>query len=570
MLTNTNFIAYLDLDNKTLAFPAEKMTFYDECYADFQLQKVGKGWRCQVMLHAKQPLDIRNFRLELDYQFKIGDRIFCNGYQSWSESTERQFGEPLSRIRWGKQRQLTYFGDDHIEQVQRGKSHLHAWTYSYVRRAKQPLFFIGSASEATGFTLIQFDQNNQKISIEKDCAGLQLSHSFPILDVWFGSDTEQKCFAQWFDLQDVKLLTTQAATGWTSWYHHYVNISEEVILKNLTAFQEREIGIDIFQIDDGWQRAVGDWLDVREVFPNGMGKVAADIQQAGYRAGLWLAPFICVEQSAIFQKNQHWLLKDAAGKPISLGYIPLWKSKFYALDFYQKEVQDYLRQVFQRVFQHWQYDLVKLDFLYAVCIAPPPHKTRGQVMHDAMEFLRQCCGDKLILGCGVPLGSAFGKVDYCRIGGDVHLQWEDQLLRFFHHRERVSTIATLRNTLHRWQLSGKAFYNDPDVFILRQANQKLTPTQQYTLLIINVLCGDVLFTSDDVADYSAEQWSEYQSIFKWKNSEIQEVRTLQKDVFAIDFLHDKKGWTAYCNLTNKSVSVKPSFLLEPYESIILK
>ncbi|EKC48560.1 hypothetical protein OBE_15116, partial [human gut metagenome] len=39
-------------------------------------------------------------------------------------------------------------------------------------------------------------------------------------------------------------------------------------------------------------------------------------------------------------------------------------------------------------------------------------------MCEAMDFLRECVGEKMILGCGVPLMPAFGKVDYCRIGAD--------------------------------------------------------------------------------------------------------------------------------------------------------
>ena len=29
-----------------------------------------------------------------------------------------------------------------------------------------------------------------------------------------------------------------------------------------------------------------------------------------------------------------------------------------------------------------------------------------------MDFLRECAGDALILACGVPLASAFGRADY--------------------------------------------------------------------------------------------------------------------------------------------------------------
>ena len=50
-------------------------------------------------------------------------------------------------------------------------------------------------------------------------------------------------------------------------------------------------------------------------------------------------------------------------------------------------------------------------------------------MWDAMKFLRQITGDKLILGCGVPLASCIGIVEYCRIGCDVALTWEDEVYK---------------------------------------------------------------------------------------------------------------------------------------------
>ena len=82
---------------------------------------------------------------------------------------------------------------------------------------------------------------------------------------------------------------------------------------------------------------------------------------------------------------------------------------FYALDIYNKEVRQYLKEVFDTVLNVWGYDMVKLDFLYACCIIPFNGKSRGEIMCDAMDLIRELCGDKLILGCGVPLAPAFGQ-----------------------------------------------------------------------------------------------------------------------------------------------------------------
>ena len=133
-------------------------------------------------------------------------------------------------------------------------------------------------------------------------------------------------------------------------------------------------------------------------------------------------------------------------------------------------------------------------------------------MCEAMDFLRELVGDKLILGCGVPLGPAFGKVDYCRIGSDVGLAWDGSPKEKLLHRERVSTKNTIGNTIYRRQLNGRAFWNDPDVYLLRDDNIKLSTKQKALLAQVNGLFGGLLFTSDDVGSYDAEKRELQQSL----------------------------------------------------------
>ena len=55
--------------------------------------------------------------------------------------------------------------------------------------------------------------------------------------------------------------------------------------------------LDIFQIDDGFTPEMGDWLDVKPQFPRGMAPLLADIAAAGFRPGLWIAPFLVGNRS---------------------------------------------------------------------------------------------------------------------------------------------------------------------------------------------------------------------------------------------------------------------------------
>jgi alpha-galactosidase len=82
-----------------------------------------------------------------------------------------------------------------------------------------------------------------------------------------------------------------------------------------------------------------------------------------------------------------------------------------------------------------------------------------------------------------------------------------------HARERPSTYNAIHNTISRRQLSGKWFWNDPDVFILRKNKNLLSFNEQYSLLLANVLFGHLLFTSDNIGEYDADTLHLYQSIF---------------------------------------------------------
>ncbi|QQR98415.1 MAG: alpha-galactosidase [Sphingobacteriales bacterium] len=159
----------------------------------------------------------------------------------------------------------------------------------------------------------------------------------------------------------------------------------------------KNIPIEIFQIDDGWQNAVGDWLNVKPKFTNGMKFLADTIKAKNILAGLWLAPFACEKNSFIYKEKQEWILKDEHGKLVKIGYNPLWSGWFYALDFFNADVKNYIQKVLATILEEWNFDLVKVDFMYGAASIPQHGKSRSEVMHLMMEFLRACVGDKKFL-----------------------------------------------------------------------------------------------------------------------------------------------------------------------------
>lgn len=460
-------------------------------------------------ISPKVPVEIIRFAVKLPYLFHPDDHIFVNGYQSWTDSLEYRPGDqmreltplteylvaksPLKHVGFSKS------GDLQFHPYPRKPGVFYGWSYGYVRRGDTVDIF-GSLSERSGFTTVTFEVHAGCVVVEKDLDGVIFHKKKKLLDFTVVSGKYEQAFDRYFEKLGVLCRVRQRRTGYTTWYNYYNHIHESVVLRDLKSIGGLQTPVDCFQIDDGFQAAIGDWLTVdTQKFPNGMQPIADGIHQAGLTAGLWLAPFAGVKKSALFQQHPDWFITDSDGKPYKTGHN--WGG-FYSLDIYNPGVRGYLKHVFDVVLNVWGFDLVKLDFLYGACVLPIHGKSRGEIMCDAMEFLRECCGEKLILGCGVPLMPAFGLVDYCRIGSDISLGWKKQKHAI---REEVSTPHAVCNAVFRRHLNGRAWMNDPDVFLLRDRNNKMSMEQRVLLSEINSLFGSLLFISDDVGEYNAAQ-----------------------------------------------------------------
>ena len=468
---------------------------------------------------------LRHVSASFDFPFEKHDMLYLNGYQSWTDSRERGIREKmhsLNRIpkKLVEKYSLDRYGDNRFARYG-GPGHQHGFTYGYVRRGEEFILF-GSLAEESGFTVIRFDAVDNLILLEKDCAGHHFTGDYTAFDLVILRGAEDEVFDEYFRLLNITPAKGKRLTGYTSWYNLYENISEESIAADLKGFAGSQKLPDVFQIDDGYENAVGDWLIQNERFPHGMKAAADQIRAAGMMPGIWLAPFAAEKKSILVKEHPDWLLRDENGIAQPGGCN--W-SGFYGLDIYNEEFRAYLKQVFDTVVREWGYKLLKLDFLYAACLIPRRDKTRARVMYDGMRLLRELAGDALILGCGVPLAPAFGMVDYCRIGCDMTLNWlGDKIMRPL-HREVPSTRNTLLNTVYRRHLDGRAWRNDPDVFLLRDDNMKLSMEQRETLATVNALFGGVLFTSDNVGAYDEDKRAVYERIEKLDRGCVTKIKS---------------------------------------------
>lgn len=505
----------------------------------FDLNIKNEKQQLYVSILPKTQINIDEFYVKLKYSYKDSDRIFVNGYQSWTDSLEY---EPKGKM--NELSRLTEFftkktplknigmvksGDNLFHKFPRNQGEFYGWSYGYVRNGNH-IDLYGSLSERSGFTVVTFDVNNQCVTLGKDLEGVTFSKETELLSMTVISDEYEKAFDTYFEQMDVVCRENKRRNGYTTWYNYYGGITENDVNRDLKSISKLDTRVDCFQIDDGYQRAIGDWLVTdSKKFPSGMKKIADDIHSNGMIAGLWLAPFAGVPSSNLFKEHKDWFIKGKNGKPYNTGHN--WGG-FYSLDIYNEEARAYIKHVFDVVLNVWGYDLVKLDFLYGACVLPIHNKTRGEIMCDAMDLLRECCGDKLILGCGVPLMPAFGKVDYCRIGSDIALNWKQ---RKNITREDVSTPHAVCNTIFRRHLNGRAWMNDPDVFLLRDTNIKTTFEQRKLQSKINSLFGSLLFISDNTDEYSTNQLKALYDAFADRDVVIKRAEFTDKNIIETEY-----------------------------------
>ncbi|MEW6201144.1 MAG: glycoside hydrolase family 36 protein [bacterium] len=305
--------------------------------------------------------------------------------------------------------------------------------------------------------------------------------------------------------------TFSTPVGWCSWYCYYWKITEEKILKNLEKAKKlrARLPIEYFQIDDGYQKAVGDWLEPNSNFPHGMGWLAEKIHEAGFKAGIWLGPFFAESRSELFQRNRGWFVRRRGQRLRRAGIWPrgIPPSNLYALDTTNPKVIQWLKKVFNTICSEWGYDFVKLDFLYSGAIDGirwDMAATRAEAFRRGLEAIREVVGDRFILGCGSPLLTAVGLVDGMRISGDTSPRWMDFLPQAVGYKAGPGMYSASHVAAHRYFMNGTLWLNDPDVLMSRFRDTHLTRDEIITHATMIALMGGMLLISDNLTKLTDE------------------------------------------------------------------
>ena len=294
--------------------------------------------------------------------------------------------------------------------------------------------------------------------------------------------------------------------GWCTWYHFFHDVTEDDLLRNLDALAaaRTELPIDVVQLDDGYQREIGDWLETNEKFPRGLAPIAAAIRDAGFRPGLWTAPFCVVPESRVFREHPEWLLGNEKGFHRGLPH-PMWTPSVWVhvLDPSRDDVCAHLTRTFAALVG-LGFTYQKLDFLYTAAMqadAHDPSLTRAARLRRGFDAIRSGAGDEaFLLGCGCPLGPAVGVFDGMRIGADVapHWHWKEDAAVAGIEEALPNTRGAVRNVLARAAQHRRLWLNDPDCVMARTRDTELSADEVDTLAAAVAATGGMTIFSDDV------------------------------------------------------------------------
>jgi len=279
--------------------------------------------------------------------------------------------------------------------------------------------------------------------------------------------------------------------GWCSWYHYFGQLGWADVLENLesAAGDRKSYPFDVFQVDDGYETEIGDWLSAKPGYP-GLDGLARAITAKRFRAGIWAAPFSAAETSRLFAEHPDWMVSEE-GRPKAC--YRGWGKTIYALDTTRPDVKAWLDGLF-RTLGRAGFSYLKIDFLFAGAMPGTRWKkvTPIQAYREGLRVIRRAAGSGFVLGCGAPLLPSVGLVDGMRIGEDTAPCWKTKPSPF----QGPNAYFALKNAVMRHFMHRTLWLNDPDCLLLRDRENGLTRNERELYALAAGALDNMIIDSD--------------------------------------------------------------------------
>lgn len=472
------------------------------------------------------------------------DVVFMNGYQSATDSKELGVTDTLTGLDMvsGYARSLyaeMVGGDYSIVKYKNKPGVTHGFSYCYFRSGDVVRLF-ASLDESTGYTVFKYDASSATLKISKDIEGVECFNNYKAVSLFFAEGSEDEVFDKWFAaLGKSENLPAPALIGYTT--KKLPQINEDRICRKIAAVKTCfPVKPNMFIIDGEYCRH-GDWLmPYEKTFPVGLREISDAIKAEDMMTGLCVSPLTAAEDSKVVAEHKDWILRRKDGRAVKT------KKNLYVLDLENSEVREYVRETLHTILYMWGFDMVKLDNLYVAGLIPSGGKSRGEKMCEAMRFLRECCGGKLMYADHTPLMPAFGLADYCAISCDAIANNIPAAYTQRFYREGVSVRNASADIVFRRALNKRAFINAPCPVSLDDKefflDGRLNTAEQNVLTNLEGLFTSVIIMSDSTAKYDQKKKRRFKRMCAIANDAKDVKVTKSEDGYLVSYRFEGKAY----------------------------
>lgn len=303
-------------------------------------------------------------------------------------------------------------------------------------------------------------------------------------------------------------IPSAAPWGWWSWTAYYFGLSEGTGLSNAQWLSQhlKDLGFNYFHIDAGYAYDDGEYATPNAtLFPDGLRQFGHQLCKLGLTFGMWTAPFRVAERSWVYEHHPEWLVHNAQGKPIQIGFIESSRDAIYVLDTTHPGAQDYLRRTYRTLSREWGARYFKFDFMDDTAIEGyhyQPNVTALEAQRIGLQTIREAVGNDVLLDKdGSPMLNTVGLTELGRISADTGHSFQGL-------KEDATGIAA------RYYMNNNFYIADPDAFTVSEQLiseeethehvKPLTLDEAEVSITLAAVAGGMFEIGDDLPTLGAE------------------------------------------------------------------
>jgi len=269
------------------------------------------------------------------------------------------------------------------------------------------------------------------------------------------------------------------------------SVTEDMTFENLcdklSLASHMKTPFDYFVIGNGWQKAFGDW-EGNDNFSDNMRRESERIENFGFKAGIWTAPFVIDKNSQTFDEEKDMLLHHADG---SVCFAKIDGKEYAVLDISSPQALEWLDMMYQRISAFGYYfhdvDYTNVFILQKDVVLSNPTITVTEAYLNALRTIKKAIGDSGYLhisnGFNSPLAGVADSVQICS-----NADWSENV-------NRKEKLPNLVNQISHRTFMNKWWYNSCGKF-LNSNISKINFAEFKTLLACEYMCSGTTVVSD--------------------------------------------------------------------------